>query len=454
MDGRKLITKILKHEKVERVAWVPFAGAHAGKLKGYSAKTIFHDTDKILECLLAVNDYYSADGQPVFFDLQIAAEILGCSLKWHEKGPPSVDSHPLATDNWKIVPKIPEKLPLKTEGRLPFILHVMKEFKKSVGTETALFGLICGPLTLAAHLRGSQFFMDLIKNKDFAEQLLDYTMHVGKKMSEYYTEVGMDIIAIVDPVVSQVSPRVFKDYLMNPFREILSYIKKQGVFNSFFVCGDATRNLELMAETAPDSIFIDENIDMEYAKSIFGPKNIVLGGNIPLTTVMLYGTQQDNMKYVIDLFDKIGTDDLIVAPGCDMPYEIPLDNVIGVTQAIHEPNKIREILKNYHGEQTETDLELPDYQSLEKPLIEVYTIDSDTCAACQYFKITAFEAKERFQDKIDVKEYKSIYKESIVRAKKMGLKHLPAMVINGKLAYSSIIPDKDQFFEKIEQVID
>ena len=37
MTGRDLVLRALRHEKTERAPWVPFAGVHAGKLKGYSA---------------------------------------------------------------------------------------------------------------------------------------------------------------------------------------------------------------------------------------------------------------------------------------------------------------------------------------------------------------------------------------------------------------------------------
>jgi len=159
----------------------------------------------------------------------------------------------------------------------------------------------------------------------------------------------MDVIAVVDPVISQISPRHFKAFLVKPFQSIFKFIKERNRFSSLFVCGDATKNMEIMGETAPDSIFVDENIDMLQAKTILAPFNVVLGGNIPLTTIMLYGSQQDNMKYVVDLLAKIGTKNVIIAPGCDMPYDVPEDNTIGVLQAVQEPDVIRTALLDYQS---------------------------------------------------------------------------------------------------------
>ena len=53
--GRELIFATLKHETTGSIPWVPFAGVHAGKLKGYTAQEVLTDPDKLLDSLLAVN---------------------------------------------------------------------------------------------------------------------------------------------------------------------------------------------------------------------------------------------------------------------------------------------------------------------------------------------------------------------------------------------------------------
>jgi len=448
VSGKELLIKVFNHQEVNQIPWVPFAGIHAGSLKKYTATEILTNSEKLQECLIAVNKLYHPDGQPVIFDLQVEAEILGCGLRWSDKSPPMVITHPLEKSL-----KIPIKLPEKTDGRLPMILDVMEKFKVEVQEKTALFGLITGPLTLASHLRGTNIYLDLFQNKKFVHDLLKYATQVCLKITEYYIEAGMDVIAVVDPVVSQISPRTFEEFLIVHFQRIFNYIKKQDRFSCFFVCGDATKNLSLIAQTKPDSMFVDENIDMEKAMKIIKPKNIVLGGNIPLTTVMLFGTQQDNMKYVVDLINLVGKKNLIIAPGCDMPYDVPPDNVIGAFQAIKEPELIGESLANYEQTEIDIDVELPDYYNLPKPLIEVFTIDSSVCAACGYMLATALDAKTEFGDRIELIEHRFIKRESVARAKKLQIKHLPCILINGQVKWSSIIPNKEELLNEIERVL-
>ena len=449
--GKNLIFDVLEHKEIKEVPWLPFAGVHAGKLKGYTAKEILTDEDKLVESLLEVKKLYNPDGMPIVFDLQIEAEILGCDLLWAEDNPPSVSSHPYGSE--KIVP-CNCKIPTKEDGRIPEILNAMGRVKKEIGNDTALYGLICGPLTLASHLRGSEFFMDMITDQEYVKNLVEFCAEVAIKMSEYYIEAGMDVIAVVDPLVSQVSPTHFEEMLSESFTAVFDYIRNAGAYSSFFVCGNATVQLDVMCKTNPDSISVDENVDLVEAKEVTDKYNITVGGNIPLTTTMLHGNQQDNMKYVVDLIDSIEDKrNLIIAPGCDMPYDVPVENTIAVSQAVKQTDDVRKMVENYTSSAEDVEVELPDYDKLEKPLIEVFTLDAETCAACTYMLKAALEAEKEYGDDVEVVEYKYTKLEDIARTKKMGVQKLPSIYINGELKWSSIIPSRDELFKEVEKAM-
>jgi uroporphyrinogen decarboxylase len=446
--GKHLLLKTLRHEAANAVPWVPFAGVHAGKLLGYTAKTVLTDGKKLLDSLLEVNRLYDPDGQPVLFDLQVEAEILGCDLAWAEDAPPSVASHPLAGDH----KTFPSTLPTPADGRLPMILDVMRQMKAAVGEKTALYGLVTGPFTLASHLRGTDIFLDTVDDPDFLHELVAYATEVAKRMADIYLDAGMDVIAVVDPVTSQISPRTFKSFLQDPFTDLFTHIRQQGAFSAFFVCGDATKNVDVMCQTGPDGIAVDENIDMTTVKPITDSYNIVLQGNIPLTTRMLLGTQQDNMKYVIDLLDALENHtNLILSPGCDMPYDTPVENVIATVEAIRDPKNTRQILAHYHASKIDLDsIKLPEYAKLTIPLMEVFTLDSSTCAACGYMLNAAQRVAEELGNAVQMVEYKATSPENIARMTKLGIKNLPCILINGELKFSSLIPSQRELIAAIQ----
>ena len=448
MTGKERIIKVLSGEKTDIVPWVPFAGVHAGKLCGYNATEVLKDANKLYESLMKVHKTYLPDGQPVIFDLQVEAEILGCELMWVEDSPPSVVSHPLADDFI-----IPDMKLSPSDGRIPIILDVMKRMKASVGAQTALYGLITGPLTLATHLRGSELFMDTYMEPEKVQELINYCTETAKQMSDLYIQAGMDVIAVVDPVISQISPEMFDQFLNAPLSHLFSYIKEKEAYSSLFVCGDATKNMDVMCHTHPDMISIDENIDMVAAKKITDAHHIVIGGNIPLTTVMLLGNQQDNVKFIVDFLETVDHEHLIVSPGCDMPYDTPIENCIGVMDALRNPDSYKQMLENYTKAEIEVKVELPDYTKLKKPLIEVFTVDSASCAACGYLKEAAIRLYDVFDNKIDVVEYKITEIKNVARVKKLGVRNLPSIYVNGELYASSIIPNHKEFIEFINKLI-
>ena len=454
---KELLLRALRHEPVERAPWVPFAGVHAGSLTGVTATEMLTDVDKAFAALMEVNRLYRPDGQPVIFDLQIEAECLGCALSWADDCPPSVSSHPLDGSD-KEPPEAPCacKLPRRQSGRIPYVLELMRRMKAAVGETTALYGLVCGPFTLASHLRGNNLFTDLYDFEDEVAELFDFCKQVCLRMADYYLEAGMDVIAVVDPLISQISTSHFAQFMSEPYREIFAHIRQAGGLSSFFVCGDATRNIEAMCKTGPDSISVDENVDLLAAKAITDRYNVTIGGNIPLTSVMLLGNQQDNMKFAVELLDSIPDKrNFILAPGCDMPYAVPVENAIGVAQAALETDAVRRMVANYQAEAVDTSgVVIPDYAHLRKPLVEVFTLDSAQCAACGYMMGAAHQAMETFGDAIDLVEYKFIYKENVARCIKMGVPNLPSLYINGKLMYRSIIPTRGELEQAIQEAIE
>ncbi len=448
-SGKELLFEAFKHKDVPAVPWVPYAGVHAGKLKGYTARDVLTDGNKLFDSLMAVNEIYDPDGQPVMFDLQLEAEILGCKMLWSDKNPPSVATNPLSLHG-----EIPNFFLEPTDGRLPIVLDVMGRMKKSVGDRTALFGLVCGPLTLASHLRGVEVFTDMIRHPDSLESLIDYCTKTAKRVSEFYIDAGMDIIGIVDPVLSQISSKHFTKFLIPPYREIFTAIRQAGVYSSLFVCGDAKKNIEVMCQTAPDSIAVDENLNMLTTKEITDRYNITLSGNIPLTTQMLLGTQQDNMKFTVELLEQMGHKNFILAPGCDMPYDIPIENVVGIVQAVRDTENTRIMIANYQSPEINTDsVIVPDYTRLERPLIEVFTLDSDTCAACTYMLKAAQRVVNEMAGQIDMVEYKFTKPENVARVMRMGIMNLPSILINGELKYSSIIPGNEEFIAEVKRFL-
>ena len=133
-----------------------------------------------------------------------------------------------------------------------------------------------------------------------------------------------------------------------------------------------------------------------------------------------------------------------------MPYDTPIENTVAVT-AVKHPEKAREMIANYSAVVDDIDVELPDYDNLDKVLVELFLLDPEQCAACTYMLAAAEDAYEEFKDIADYKVYKYFIKEDIARTRKMGIKNLPTMTINGEQVYISIIPSRQELLDEIKK---
>ncbi|MCF0105740.1 MAG: uroporphyrinogen decarboxylase [Holdemanella sp.] len=452
-EGKQILLDVLHHKgKQKRVPWVPFAGVHAGSLAGYLANDMLTDKDKLVESVLKAYEIYKPDGLPVVFDLQLEAEAMGCDLFWDDCGkvPPTVRFHPLEME--KYVP-CTCKIPTKEDGRFPIILQAMEEVKNKIGDNVALYGLICGPFTLASHLRGQMLFMDMYDDEDYVLKLMAFCTKVCQRVSDMYRQAGMDVIGFVDPLLSQISSDHVEVFVQQFYIELFEDLRKSNTPSCLFVCGDVTHNIDVLCQMKPDCLSVDENVDIGKANEICKQYGVVIGGNIQLTVTMLHGTSQDNMKAVIDIIDACHSENIIVSPGCDMPYDVPKENGIACYEAIHDYENIKEALKDYNSDLDVSNIEvhIPDYAFLKKPLVEVFTLDSRTCAACTY-TMNTIKVAYQTSNEFDYIEYRFCDLEGIAQIKAMHVKHLPSIYINGQLAWSSLIPTVDELIEKIRDI--
>jgi uroporphyrinogen decarboxylase len=448
MKGLELIKKAFALETVERVPWVPFVGVHGGFLTGVDAETYLKSADKVVAGVSKAIDEYNPDGVPVVFDLQIEAEILGCQLQWAPHNPPAVVSHPLAEG----VKLADLKVPAITDGRIPVAVEATKVLRKKY-PDVALYGLITGPFTLALHLLGTDIFTKLFEAPDEVIEVMEFCTKVGNKMAEYFMEAGCDIIAVVDPMTSQIDPMTFETFVTPYVTEINELIRKTGKLSSFFVCGHAQQNIEAMCNCKPDNVSIDENIPIDFVKEIALKKKISFGGNMKLTVVLLMGTEDDCREEAVECLDLGGKTGFILAPGCDLPMDTPPENLKAVTELVHDDYQ-QEIVRTL--DKTESTIEvlnMKDYGQSDKVIVDIITLNSESCAPCQYMVEAVKQVAPQFEGIVEWREHAIKKMDAVTFMSSLMVKNIPTICIDGKIAFVSQIPPKSELIAAIQKRI-
>lgn len=448
MKGLKLIKKAFSLEPVERVPWVPFVGVHGGFLTGTDAKTYLKSTKEIVKGISKAVEEYNPDGIPVVFDLQVEAEILGCKLRWSETGPPAVVSHPLSEGK-----KLSDlKIPKSGDGRIAVCLDATRQLREKY-PELALYGLITGPFTLALHLVGTDIFMKLFEAPEEVNQVMELCTVVGQKMAEYYMDAGCDVIALVDPMTSQIDPLTFETFVTPYVTRIFNSIRKKGKLSSFFVCGHAQQNIEAMCNCRPDNVSIDENIPLDFVKEIALEKGISFGGNLKLTVVLLMGTPDDCSEHALECLDLGGKTGFILAPGCDLPRETPPENLKAVTKLVHDPYQ-QDVVRTLEKKESSLEvLNMKDYGQADKVIVDIITLDSESCAPCQYMVEAVKRVAPYFEGVVEWREHAIKKMEAVSFMSSLMVKNIPTICIDGKIAFVSKIPPERELVAAIQKRI-
>lgn len=448
MQGLKLIEKAFRLEALERIPWVPFVGVHGGHLIGVDAETYLNSATMLVDGISKAVELYRPDGIPVAFDLQIEAEILGCKLVWSPENPPAVVSHPLSEG----VELSSLCIPGKTDGRIPVVLEATRILRAKY-PEIALYGLITGPFTLALHLLGTEIFMKLFEDPDYVNEVMAFCTQVGVRHAEMLLEAGCDVIGVVDPMVSQIDPMSFETFVTPSVKKIFDYIRSKNKFSSFFVCGHAQQNIEVMCDCRPDNISIDENIPLDFVKEIALAKGISFGGNLKLTSVLLLGNELDSRKEAVSCIDLGGKKGFILAPGCDLPMDTPIANLQAVTELVYDEYAQQVSREMEHTSSLEP-LSLENHWQTGRVVIDVITLDSSSCAPCQYMMEAVRQAAADFGDQVLVNEYKIKEKDGIRMMMALGVQNVPTTCINGKVRFISQIPPKSEIIKAIEEAVE
>lgn len=447
MTGKQLLLEAMRNRPTSRPAWVPFVGCHGASLIQRTATEYLQSRQLLVEGLSRSVDLYRPDGLPAMFDLQIEAEILGCKLHWADDVPPSVMTHPLAHARIEDLPTLDA-----SKGRLPVALGAMDDLIRAHGDRVAFYGLVCGPFTLALHLLGNDIFLLMFDDPDRVKRVLDYGAAIASRTAGYYLDHGASVVAVVDPMVSQISPDHMTEFVNPALDRVFDSIRARKGLSSLFVCGDVTRNLEVMCQTRADHLSVDEQIDMARLRALCAAKHKAFGGNLKLTSVLLLGTPDQARLETLALLDTCGSTGFVLSPGCDLPFHVPPANLQAVAEIVHDPYRrdiARSTLKAGATDDF-ADVQMPDYDARHAVIIDVITLDSTSCAPCQYMMEAVQRAVQATPVRAYVNEHKIKVREGIGMMMRLGVKNLPTICIDGEVKFASVIPDPRTLVAAIE----
>jgi uroporphyrinogen decarboxylase len=293
--AKQMLIDATRGKQTEMPPWLPYAGVHCAALIDQPADTFLKDAELLAQGVVKAADLYHADGIPLLFDLSVEAESMGCEATYWEDNVPSIMAHPC-------VEKTPEeaglKIPSTADGRWPVIFNAAELARPRLeALDCAMLGLLCGPLTLAS-----------------PHAVLAFAGEVGARAARFYAEMGCDIVAIVDPVASQIRPQTFAEFVTPNCRPAIDVIHEAGLTSTFFICGNCNKVLEEVCKVPTHGFAIDEQMNLSFVRDMAYKYGKGFGGNLKLTTSLMLGMISPREDALISLAAG-GTRGYTFAPG-------------------------------------------------------------------------------------------------------------------------------------------
>lgn len=298
-------------------------GAWAGRVSGLPRHRLLGDTAALVEAQVLVHRSVGQDALLAYFDPLFVPEAYGCRLRFLETGP-VVEPQPFD--------RVAGPPPRVDEGRLPVVLEAISGLAAYADGRVPVGTLIEGPFTTLARIVGPEVVLRLaIKGPAALEDALARTGEVLEAFARAAVGAGAAFLVVADPVASaaMISPAMYRRFALPPQQRLCA---EAGVPVILHICGDTRPILAAMAESGAAALSVDQCMDLGEARRAIGG-GAALAGNVDPVTLLM-GTPEQVALATRAVVAAGGATRFLVMPGCGIPPEAPLANVVAMVKAV------------------------------------------------------------------------------------------------------------------------
>jgi len=169
--------------------------------------------------------------------------------------------------------------------------------------------------------------------------------------------------------------------------------------------------------------------------------------------VLLMGNEDDSRENALECLDMGGKTGFVLAPGCDLPMDTPPANIKAVTELVHDSYK-QDVVRALDKKESALEIfNMKDYGQSDKVIVDIITLDSESCAPCQYMVEAVKKAGTQFEGVVEWREHAIKKMEAVSFMSSLMVKNIPTICIDGKIAFVSQIPPKSELVAAIQKRI-
>ncbi len=337
MDSFDRVHAALRGRSVDRPPVLPQIGDHAGIINKLSYNVMYQDAKKAADAHLKALDLYGYD----IITIQVepswpVAEACGAEVKYPPDKNPWITKHLIYSENDLKNLDVPDFMATESS-------KVMIEGTSILANETRVpvAAYMTGPITFSLQLMPYTILIkNMIKNPEFTHKLIQKSVLIIKEYIKTLKDVGATILVLCEHDIQMLKPQLVKEFSLKYLQDIFKIFD----YNILHMCGKVTPHLNFLAEDLKginklNTLNIGPNVDISKTQDLLDHK-IGVAGNIDHVKLLPRGTPkeiEDAVHYAIR--ESHNDPHYMVAPGCEITADTPIENVRAVVKSTKIYNK-------------------------------------------------------------------------------------------------------------------
>ena len=327
------INEVLKGKK--RLA-IPIMTHPGIELCGKTVKEAVTDGRAHADAIIKLNEKYPADGATAIMDLTVEAEAFGSKIVFPENEVPSVSER--LVNGYNSIENL--KIPSLNTARLPEFLKAIDLSAKSI-TDKPVFGGCIGSFSLAGRLYDlSEMMMTLYTEPETISLLLEKCTEFILSYCRAIKETGANGVIIAEPAAGLISNDDCMKFSTQYVRKIIDALQDDEFIIILHNCGNRGHVTEAMVKSGARGLHFGNTANMVKALNDT-PDDILVMGNLDPVGLFKHATPDEVYKTTNDLLELTKAhNNFIISSGCDVPPDIPFENIEAFYKAVADYNSL------------------------------------------------------------------------------------------------------------------
>ncbi|MFP4171080.1 MAG: uroporphyrinogen decarboxylase family protein [Methanomassiliicoccales archaeon] len=205
--------------------------------------------------------------------------------------------------------------------------------------EMAVVGALNSPFVVASELWGYEnLLFALLSDPGVVHSLLSTVSESEMMFGDHLMEAGVDICFIEDATAgaAQNSPELSREFDVGHCKEVTDHLHDIGIRTLLHNCAESPYLEMQLDEIGPTAIHFNvEEVDMDDLLPRIRGRCCLMPG-VDHRRLLFQGTPdqvRSEVGRIVGMMDPAG---LIMAPGCEMPFKTPMENIRAFREAVVE----------------------------------------------------------------------------------------------------------------------